>query len=399
MPTESAFLLAGLLFVAAALGYFFARYGESEEDQVSSDRLNADYLKGINYVLNEEPDRAVELFTRMAELDDDALETHFALGSLFRKRGEVDRAIRVHQNLMARPSLSRLHKIQAEVALAEDYLSAGLFDRAESLFQKLSESTDFRVQALKRLIRIYEVTREWAQAIETTAELEAADSMSAGSIDRTSMVAHYYCELAEEARTARDFATARELLKQAESGRDRTVRSILTRADLARDSAKAQDAIPLYQQVAEEAPALLVEVIPRLSTCYRAADRAPEFTDYLGQLMKSDEDNVAAIAMATVRNADIEDPVAMEALQRFIAADAKLAGLVDIGHLESLGESDRLAILDRVRHALKNVVSGTPGYRCEQCGYASLILQWQCSGCRTWESVKPANRIELISTS
>jgi lipopolysaccharide biosynthesis regulator YciM len=299
MPTESAFLLAGLLFVAAALGYFFARFGESEDDQASTDRLNADYLKGINYVLNEEPDRAVELFTRMAELDDEALETHFALGSLFRKRGEVDRAIRVHQNLMARPSLSQMQKIQAEAALAEDYLSAGLFDRAESLFQKLSESPDFRVQALKRLIRIYEVTREWT---------------------------HYYCELAEEARAAKDYATARELLGQAESGRHRTVRSVLARADLARDSGKEEDAIRLYRKVVRASPELLVEVIPRLAACYLAVERAPEFTEYLRKLINGDEDNAAAIAMATVLDTQIDDPVAMEALHRFVAADAKQAG-------------------------------------------------------------------------
>jgi lipopolysaccharide biosynthesis regulator YciM len=398
MPTESAFLLAGLLFVAAALGYFFARFGESEDDQASTDRLNADYLKGINYVLNEEPDRAVELFTRMAELDDEALETHFALGSLFRKRGEVDRAIRVHQNLMARPSLSQMQKIQAEAALAEDYLSAGLFDRAESLFQKLSESPDFRVQALKRLIRIYEVTREWTQAIETTAELEAADSMSAVSIGRPSMVAHYYCELAEEARAAKDYATARELLGQAESGRHRTVRSVLARADLARDSGKEEDAIRLYRKVVRASPELLVEVIPRLAACYLAVERAPEFTEYLRKLINGDEDNAAAIAMATVLDTQIDDPVAMEALHRFVAADAKLAGLVDVKHLESADDSERLEILDRIRRALKNVVSGTPGYRCDQCGYASLVLQWQCSGCRSWETVKPANRINLVST-
>jgi lipopolysaccharide biosynthesis regulator YciM len=399
MPTESAFFLAGLLFVAAALGYIFARFGESDGDQAASDRLNADYLKGINYVLNEEPDRAVELFTRMAELDDEALETHFALGSLFRKRGEVDRAIRVHQNLMARPSLSRQHKVQAEVALAEDYLSAGLFDRAESLFQKLSESTDFRVQALNRLIRIYEVTREWQHAIEATAELEAADSMSADSLGRTSRVAHYYCELADEARAARDFSTAREMLAKSESGRDRTVRSVLTRADLERDSGNVQDAIPLYQDVARQSPALLVEVIPRIAACYVSLERNTELTTYLRQLLDSDEDNTAAIAMATVLHPQIDDPVAMEALQRFVAADANLAGLVDVQHLENVDASDRLAILDRVRHALKNVVSGTPGYRCDQCGYATLILQWQCSGCRSWESVKPANRINLGSVS
>ncbi|MBT8427651.1 MAG: tetratricopeptide repeat protein, partial [Erythrobacter sp.] len=101
MPAESTFLLAGLLFVAAALGYVFARFGETDDEDETPEQFSSDYLKGLNYVLNEEPDRAVELFTRMAELDDDALETHFALGSLFRKRGEVDRAIRVHQNLMA----------------------------------------------------------------------------------------------------------------------------------------------------------------------------------------------------------------------------------------------------------------------------------------------------------
>jgi len=353
MPTESAFLLAGLLFVAAALGYFFARFGESEDDQESLEKLNADYLKGINYVLNEEPDRAVELFTRMAELDDEALETHFALGSLFRKRGEVDRAIRVHQNLMARPSLSRLQKLEAEAALAEDYLSAGLFDRAESLFQKLSESADFRVQALKRLIRIYEVTRDWERAIATNSELEEADSMSAGSIGRVSMVAHYYCELAEEAHAARDFPTARERLALAESERHRTVRSTLTRADLARDSGNEQDAIPLYEKVAEEASALLVDVIPRLAACYIATDRAADFTRYLQQLLDGDGDNVAAVAMAAVRNAEINDPVAMEALRRFIAADATLAGLIDVEHLERADETERLEILDRVRRTLK----------------------------------------------
>ncbi len=115
--------------------------------------------------------------------------------------------------------------------------------------------------------------------------------------------------------------------------------------------------------------------------------------------MDSDDDNTAAIAMATVLHPQIDDPVAMEALQRFVAADANLAGLVDVQHLENVEASDRLAILDRVRHALKNVVSGTPGYRCDQCGYATLILQWQCSGCRSWESVKPANRINLGSVS
>ena len=113
MPTESTFLLAGLLFLAAALGYLFARFGDEEQENPAPEQLNADYIKGLNFLLNEKPDQALEVFMRMVEVDDETLETHFALGSLFRRRGEVERAIRVHQNLIARPNLSRLHRDQA----------------------------------------------------------------------------------------------------------------------------------------------------------------------------------------------------------------------------------------------------------------------------------------------
>jgi len=122
MPTESTFLLAGLFFLAAALGYFFARFGDDEEstdEPAPAGKLNADYIKGLNFLLNEKPDQALEVFMRMVEVDDETLETHFALGSLFRRRGEVDRAIRVHQNIIARPNLSEMHKEQALVSLAE----------------------------------------------------------------------------------------------------------------------------------------------------------------------------------------------------------------------------------------------------------------------------------------
>ncbi len=117
MPTESTFLLVGLLFVAAALGYVFARFSDEEKKAEAPGQLNADYLKGLNFLLNEKPDQALEVFMRMVEVDDETLETHFALGGLFRRRGEVERAIRVHQNLIARPNLGRLHKDQAFFAL------------------------------------------------------------------------------------------------------------------------------------------------------------------------------------------------------------------------------------------------------------------------------------------
>jgi lipopolysaccharide biosynthesis regulator YciM len=391
MPTESAFLLAGLLFVAAALGYVFAKFGEVDDEDTPADQLSADYLKGLNYVLNEQPDRAVELFTRMAELDDEALETHFALGSLFRKRGEVDRAIRVHQNLIARPSLSRAQKDQAAFALAEDYLGAGLYDRAEGLFAKLCESPDFRQHSLTRLIRICESTREWDRAVEFHAELERTDPSVADAPE----IAHYYCELAEQARAAKDFSTAREMLKKAESGRSRTVRSLFVGANLADDVGKSDEAIKLYRQIVDVSPDLLIEVIPRLARSCKAADKDEELTAVLRKLMKRDETHADALAMAAVIDPTIDNSVALDALQNFIASDPTLSGLIDVDSLLHAGDAERAESLTRVRETLKRIVAAKPRYICEQCGYASLILHWQCPGCRSWETMKPETRIKL----
>jgi lipopolysaccharide biosynthesis regulator YciM len=391
MPTESAFLLAGLLFIAAALGYVFAKFGEIDDEDTPSEQLSADYLKGLNYVLNEQPDRAVELFTRMAELDDEALETHFALGSLFRKRGEVDRAIRVHQNLIARPSLSQAQKDQAAVALAEDYLGAGLYDRAESLFAKLCESPDFRQHSLMRLIRICESTREWDRAIEFHAELERTDP----SVSDAPEIAHYYCELAERARAAKDFSTAREMLKKAESGRSRTVRSLFIGANLADDVGKSDEAIRLYRQIIDASPNLLIEVITRLARSCKAADKDDELTTVLRKLMERDEGHGDALAMAAVLDPSIDNSVALDALQNFIASDPTLNGLIDLDSLLEAGVAVRTESLSRIRETLKRIVSAKPRYICEQCGYASLILHWQCPGCRSWETMKPETRIKL----
>ncbi len=400
MPTESAFLLAGLLFIAAALGYIFARFGESDGDEVSAEKLNADYMKGLNYVLNEDSDRAVEVFTRMAELDDEALETHFALGSLFRKRGEVDRAIRVHENLIARPALTQAQKDQAEAALAEDFLSAGLFDRAESMFLTLCDSSEFRLLALKRLRRIYEVTRDWERAVAISHDLHKAIVREDGTAEDTVHVAHYYCEMAEEAWQKQESRQAYAMLKQAESGRRHTVRSTLVRANFLDDSGEPEDAIPLYRDVIEAAPDLLVEVLPRLAASHRAADTTDDLSNYLRELVESDSEGdgscIASIAMSAVRDPTIENPEAIHALHRFVAADPTLSKLVGTERFESEGESQRSMVITQVRDALRTIVTARPGYVCCECGYACLIMQWQCPGCHAWESIRPVVKINLV---
>ena len=151
MPTESTFFLAGLFLLLAAAGWALGRFGERDDEDNPPPPLNIDYLKGLNFLLNEQTDQALEHFLKMVRVDDKTIETHFALGSLFRRRGEVDRAIRIHQNIIARPDLPAEQKDQALFSLAKDYLRAGLLDRAENVCVRLAEGSRYQVEALQQL--------------------------------------------------------------------------------------------------------------------------------------------------------------------------------------------------------------------------------------------------------
>jgi lipopolysaccharide biosynthesis regulator YciM len=395
MPTESTFLLAGLLFLAAALGYFFARFGDDEENDVPapSSRLNADYIKGLNFLLNEQPDQALEVFMRMVEIDDETLETHFALGSLFRRRGEVDRAIRVHQNIIARPNLGNMHREHAVVSLAEDYLSAGLFDRAETLFNELRSSPEFQVRALQKLVRIYEVTHDWEPAIEAYRELEKL-TPEQDSADR---VSHYYCELAESAVAERDFARARELLKKARGGRRESRRAQLALAALAQETGEHQQAISILCEVMDGEPRLIGELVPHLAVSCRALDDQALLTRCLQKVRDTGLEASRAIALATIYDARIVNPAALECLQEYVVADPILSNLISIDQFRQGDEHEQKQALERIRAGLSRLFPPGHRYSCTECGYLSSQLLWQCPGCRSWESVSPAAKFSFSS--
>ena len=396
MPTEATLFLAGLLFLAAGLGYVFARLGsdDSERDEPPpSSTLNADYIKGLNFLLNEQPDQALEVFMRMVEVDDETLETHFALGSLFRRRGEVDRAIRVHQNIIARPNLSPMHREHALISLAEDYLSAGLFDRAEKLFLELRDSSEYRVRALGKLVRIFEITHDWEQAIEAFRELEKADRQ----LEPTGQISHYYCELAEQAVRERDFTKARELLKKAGSDRHGTVRARLTLADLARQTGEHKEAVKIYRSVMDAEPRLIGEVIPRLAESCRALEDQALLTASLEKLCKKEPMAGKAIALAAIHDKEIQNETALECLWNYIAEDNILAQLVDTDLVRDSDATAKATAIARVRSGLAALISSTHRYRCNECGYFTSHLLWQCPSCRYWDTVVPVEQLSLTS--
>jgi lipopolysaccharide biosynthesis regulator YciM len=383
MPTESTFLFAGLLFLAAALGYVFARFGDSDEVEEAEQSARTKFLRGFRYLLNEESDRAVDVFTGAGDLSDDAMETQLALGILFRRRGEVDRAIRLHEDLVGRASSTVAQREAASFALAEDYLSAGLFDRAEALLVQLRNSRGHGMAALARLLRICEVTSDWDRAVDLCAEL---NRVSPGQVS-PSQLAHYYCELAEVARRDHLPGVAREMVNQAEASDPGKVRTALIRADLDTDSGHPAEASATLAQLGRAHPALLSEILPRILVLSRAAEGGSGVGQVVDQLAATPE-GLRGIALGVIGDSRIEDPRAVRCLVQFLAGQPALGELLAAGEGES-GQSP--ARVKALRPLLHKMLGAGARFQCKNCGYSSAVLHWQCPGCRSWDTVHPVN--------
>jgi lipopolysaccharide biosynthesis regulator YciM len=389
MPTEAAFLLAGLFLLLVASGWLMGRFGDHDEKDTPPP-LNIDYLKGLNFLLNEQTDQALEHFLAMVRVDDKTIETHFALGSLFRRRGEVDRAIRIHQNIIARPDLASEQRDQALYSLAKDYLAAGLLDRAEKLFVRIAQGSRFQVQALEALCGIYEQEREWSKAIDSGQRLEVLGGKSLAL-----QIAHYYCELAEAAIAHNDYASARQHVKKAQAGRPRTMRGALIRAHIARDRKDNKTALKLYHRIIDENTYLIAEALPEIVAIYKSEEATGELESALRSLLRKYPERSSLVAYTAIVN-DLEGiGVIDECVEEYMLNEPTLGEFVELQQLSSPGAGSRTAALAKVRSALSKLAASTPRYQCRECGFSSQRLLWQCPSCRNWETQRPASRVQF----
>lgn len=389
MPTESTFLLAGLFLLLAAAGWAMGRFGE-RDDEDAPPPLNIDYLKGLNFLLNEQTDQALEHFLRMVRVDDKTIETHFALGSLFRRRGEVDRAIRIHQNIIARPDLAAEQRDQALYSLAKDYLGAGLLDRAEKLFVRLAQGSRYQVQALEALCGIYEQERDWEKAIDAGQRLEVLGGRSLAL-----QIAHYHCELAEAAAAKNDYASARKYVKKAQAGRPRTMRGALTRAHIARDTDDNKTALKLYHRIIDENTYLIAEALPEIVAIYERENATAELESALQALLKKNPDMKSLVAYTAIVNDLGGIPVIDDCVEQYILNEPTLGEFVELQQLSAGDKGSSESALAKVRGALSKLASATPRYQCQECGFSSQRLLWQCPSCRNWETQRPASRVQF----
>jgi lipopolysaccharide biosynthesis regulator YciM len=347
------------------------------------------YLEGVRYLLDDKPDRALEVFLGLAANDDETIDTHFALGSLYRRRGEVDRAIRVHEHIVGRVGLDRRHRDAARLELARDYFRAGLYDRAEQLFLQLAEDGIEPAVALTHLVRISELQHDWAQAAAMHERLRAV-----GVPGQPGAAAHHWCELAESAIGQRDFDAARAHLRTARREQKDSGRVSILRGDVARLQGDPALAVQLYRRVVRLDFHLLPLVLPRLAEAARQAGDMDVFDESLRELMRNGVGNRSEIAYAAIVSGYYDNPVILECVKELLATDSDLRDLSCA--LLAPGAEPGPAQLLSVAGALRNVVLRHARYRCSVCGIDSSTFLWQCPGCKSWDTQRAIAALEFL---
>jgi lipopolysaccharide biosynthesis regulator YciM len=374
------------------LGWVAARI-DIRQLQKESRALPRSYFKGLNFLLNEQPDKAIEAFLEAAKVDPETIDLHFALGSLFRRRGETDRAIRVHQNLVEREGLRDDQRLHALAELGHDYLKAGLLDRAEDIFLKL-RGTERDEEALRALLEIFQQEKEWLKAIEI------AESMPDHSDHLWQKdIAEFRCELASTAILHGRYADARDHLDAALAANRRCVRATILLGELAQAEGRIEAAIEAWTRVEQQNPVFLSLVAEKLMAAHRQNDNAQRgllllrgylerhsSIDLLDAVFQAELETAGPEAAYTVVRAELKRNPTLLGLDKFLEAQVLVAPPEKRGDLE----------------LLKNLIHGhtrrVARYRCDQCGFKARQFHWRCPACGGWETYPPRRTEEFDLT-
>ncbi len=370
--------------IAAISGWVIGRRGGQRHSENQVSRLSSTYFRGLNYLLNEQPDKAIELFLHIAELDKETFETQVALGHLFRRRGEVDRAIRLHQGLVSRNDLSDAQRVQALLALGEDYMKSGLLDRAETVFTELAELDQRAPQALKHLIGIYQSERDWEKAIENATRYEEVTGEPMGKL-----IGQFECELAERHRAAGRLEDARAAIIRANAADAMSVRAGIIEGRLESDFGHDEAAVRAFERAARNDPDYLPEILPQLLQNYRNVGDIAGARAFLAEMTEHYRGIAPVLALTRLMEEQEGTAPARAYLGRQLKDRPSVRGesaLIDLTLAEG---ADPVATLQDLKHITDQLLVRNPAYRCTRCGFGARTHHWQCPSCKEWGTVKP----------
>ena len=370
-----------ILYLLPILGFLLGVFVARRRFRKKKKQLHFsnDYFQGLNYLLNDEQDKALDIFIQLVETDWETIDTSLALGAIFRRNGEIDKAIKLHQNLLARPSLPQEYKATVLLSLAKDYLQAGWLDRAESLFNDVVEDEDFTQEAQQCLMSIYEQEQEWEKAINI-----ARRFYSRSDTQLSATIAQYYCELSQQVLLQNDLKEAEALAEKALATDKNCVRASILLADLAITRGRYQKAIRFLRQVEIQNIKLFPLVVEQLILCYRNTSNLNKALSFLRSLDKKYTEISLTSELTKLLNEIYGKEDALQYLSEAVLRKPSLNALSTLLQLQGSNLEQHADLLPAVVDA---IIAKRHHYQCKQCGYSANTHVWLCPSCHTWSSM------------
>ena len=381
-----------ILLAAVFAGWLLGRLTSSQNSakpKKANDFFEG-YFVGLNYLLNDEPDEAIDTFIKGIEMNADTIETHLALGALLRRRGKVDKAIEVHQALLVRPGLGRDFSDSTRLQLTKDYIAAGLLDRAERLLQEiLNENSRVKWDALSLLISIYQTEKEWEKAIDCAKGLLVNEQYKKDQELRAA-ASHYCCELSELCLSENKASEAREQIKRAFTFDRRNVRASLLLAKIERQLGNYKPAIKELIRIRSNNPEFISQVLGPLAACYAELESMSEYEKLLTDTLPDEPDISVVLALLEMVKSRSGDEAAIEFLNEYLTKKPSLIGLVELLRLQiPNAETVISSNLNLLQQMINKLLRKRAAYQCNHCGYESRSLYWLCPSCQKWDKIKP----------
>ncbi|MFI3246429.1 MAG: lipopolysaccharide assembly protein LapB [Ferrimonas sp.] len=367
-------LLFLLLPIAAAYGWYMGRRSARIYQQHHHEQKSQNYFEGLNFLLSDQPDKAVDRFIELLQVDSDTFDTHLSLGNLFRKRGEVDRSIRIHQNLIVRPRLSLKQKDIAMMELAKDYLAAGLFDRAEEILLQMLKDPDHSSEAEQQLLSVYQATKEWWKAIHLVKRFKRHSRKQLAP-----QVAHFYCQLAEESPDNADKVRFWQLAIAQDPS---CGRAYLAQFTFAMANQNELDAMAVAESLARKAPLWFTELLPRVTELYLKHNNVTAYQAMLTGLLQQHPSAVMTLALAETLTPNEAEQLILKHLHKHPTM-VGFHRLMQLHANAATSESSRSSLI-LLSDLVEQQIRLRPKYRCRQCGFPGHSLYWQCPSCKSW---------------
>jgi lipopolysaccharide assembly protein B len=374
-----------LLPVAYLFGWLKGRRHSVSVNQDSSETLSSEYFKGLNYLLSDQQDRALPVFLQLVQVDNDTIDTHLAIATIYRRRGDYEKAIKIHQNLIAKPSLSAKYRSKALLELGRDYLTAGLFDRAEGLFDDVIKNGFYEHEAHEFKLTIYQREKAWLEAVKVAKTL-----IQNGDNSIRGLIAQFYCELSEKAFLKGNIKQAGAYVKDALAYDSSCIRALICRVQYAVNLKKYKEAIKLIKQIQQTDSDYFPAILPYCITSYRELGK---IKDLIGYLRFVEKQNINLTMMDTISGllSEIKDDDAAQSyLQEQLSLAPNITGLASFAML--MNKKANYSCDDYYQEIQKVIISMKPKsdqYHCNKCGYTSGKLNWQCPSCHVWGETKP----------